>query len=247
MGIHGELRQLVAPDVTDMVRAFLQRLMAAMFLSGMATPALAECKLALVLGLDISASVDNKEYRIQFEGLADALDDPAVMRVILEPEGTYIEAAVFEWSGHTQQLLVRGWTRLDSPSAIREFAQSIRTHRRPMGYLATAIGKAVQFAGGILATAPTCQRRVLDLSGDGINNIGPEPPEIYATGLFDGVTVNGLVIRGAEPDPLTYYYSHVILGEEAFVIVAEDYADYARAMRRKLLREIQPEMIVGAQ
>lgn len=230
--------------MAGMLRVLLRRVMPALFALA-ATPVWAECKLALALGLDISASVDNKEYRIQFEGLADALDDPAVLRAILEPEGTYIEAAVFEWSGHTQQLLVLGWTKLDTIDAVRSFAHNIRTHQRPMGYLATAIGKATQFAAALLSNAPRCQRRVLDLSGDGISNIGPEPPEIYATGILDGITVNGLVILGATPDPLTYYLSHVIFGEDAFVITAEGYADFAQAMRRKLLREIQPEMIVG--
>ena len=103
----------------------------------------------------------------------------------------------------------------------------------------------MEFGGKLLRTAPPCARQVLDVSGDGINNIGIKPGYFYDRGDLEGVVVNGLVIRGAEPDPLPYYLSDVILGPGAFVEIAEDYSDYRRAMARKLLREIRPHMIVG--
>ena len=37
-----------------------------------------ECRLALLLALDVSSSVDDDEYRLQKEGLAAALSDPDV-------------------------------------------------------------------------------------------------------------------------------------------------------------------------
>ena len=208
-------------------------------------PAHAECKLALALGLDISASIDNAEYRLQIDGLAAAIQHPLVVEAILTPEGGYIEAAVYEWSGYTQQDVVLGWTRLDSPGAVAAFAGRLRAHTRPQGYLATAIGKAAEFGGALLRTAPACRRRVLDISGDGINNIGVPPAYFYSRGHLDGATVNGLVILGAEPDPLTYYQQEVIFGPGAFVIVAQGFHDYRRAMREKLIREITQEMILG--
>lgn len=210
-----------------------------------AVPAQAACKLALALALDISASVDNAEYQLQINGLADAITDPQVVEAILNPADEYIEVAVFEWSGYSQQDLMIGWTRLDRPAAIRDFAALLRSHDRPQGYLATAVGKAVEFGGRLLRTAPDCRRRVLDVSGDGVNNIGIGPEYFYGRGDLDGVVVNGLVIRGAEPDPLTYYLSTVIFGPGAFVVVATGYPDYRRAMRKKLIREIQPKMILG--
>lgn len=207
--------------------------------------AAATCKLALVLALDISASVDNAEYQLQINGLADAISDPQVVEAILKPANEYIEVAVFEWSGYSQQDLMIGWTRLDSPTAIANFAALLRSHKRPNGYLATAVGKAVEFGGKLLRAAPTCKRRVLDVSGDGVNNIGIGPEYFYGRGDLDGAVVNGLVIRGAEPDPLTYYLSTVIFGPGAFVVVATGYPDYRRAMRKKLIREIQPKLILG--
>lgn len=211
----------------------------------LAAPAQAACKLALALALDTSASVDKFEARLQFEGLASALADPRVAEAILTPEGDHIYLAVFEWSGYSQQLPILGWTRLDSAGAIQTVAERLRGHVRAPVFLATAIGKAVEFGGRLLRGAPPCARRVLDVSGDGVNNIGAGPGYFYERGDLNGAVVNGLVIRGADPDPLTYYRTEVIFGPGAFVETAENYADFRRAMTRKLLREISPQLILG--
>lgn len=47
---------------------------AALALALASGPAGAECRQALAVGLDVSASVDDREYRLQVEGLANALD-----------------------------------------------------------------------------------------------------------------------------------------------------------------------------
>ena len=54
-------------------------------LLGLAGPAAAQeqCRLALLLGLDVSASVDREEYRLQMEGLAAALIEPSVVEAAL--------------------------------------------------------------------------------------------------------------------------------------------------------------------
>ena len=82
-------------------------------------------------------------------------------------------------------------------------------------------------------------RRVIDISGDGVNNHGAGPDWYAAQGMLEGYTVNGLAIRGALPDPAEYYQDKLIHGPGAFVEVAADFQDYARAILRKLLRELQ--------
>ena len=205
----------------------------------------AACKLALAVALDTSASVDNSEARLQFDGIAAALTDPRVIEAILTPADEHIYLAAFEWSGYSQQLLIMNWIRLDSDAAIRDAAARLRGYVQAPVFLATAIGKAIEFGGKLLRSAPPCRRRVLDVSGDGVNNIGVPPSYFYRRGDLEGAVVNGLVIRGAEPDPLTYYIDDVIFGPGAFVEIAESYDDFRRAMVRKLLREIKPQMIVG--
>ena len=210
-----------------------------------AGPAQAACKLALAMGLDISSSVDRDEYRQQIEGLAAALTAPTVVDAILRPEGSHIAAAVYEWSGYRQQNVVIGWTVLDSPGAINAFAARLAGHRRVHSEFPTALGKGVEFGARLLSHAPECTRRTIDISGDGQNNDGVGPEYFVGTGLLAGITVNGLVIRGAVPDPVAYYRASVRHGDDAFVIVAEGFSDYRRAMEEKLLREIEAQLVVG--
>jgi Ca-activated chloride channel homolog len=101
-------------------------------------------------------------------------------------------------------------------------------------------------AAEVSATAPqTCKRRVIDISGDGVSNEGREPSAVSGALAARGYTVNGLVIRGADPDPVAHFRSQVIAGPGAFVEIAADYADYPRAILRKLLREIDQPLILS--
>jgi len=208
-------------------------------------PAHAVCKVALVLGLDISSSVNSAEYRLQIDGLAYALETEEVIDAILTPEGAHISAAVYEWSGYSQQDIVLDWTTLDSPEAIRAFAARLRGHQRIYADFATALGKAVEFGAKMFRTAPPCGRQVLDISGDGENNDGVDPDYFRAQGLLDGLIINGLVIQGATPPPGIYYRRHVMQGPDSFVALARTFDDYRYVMVGKLLREIGSELIVG--
>ncbi len=217
--------------------------MLALFLS--AAPAAAFCKVALALGLDISSSVNAYEYRLQQEGLASALESPQVQEAILTPKGTYIEAAAYEWSGFPQQSLILDWTRLDSPGAISLFANRLRQNWRRYSEFSTSVGKAVEFGANLLRRSPPCARKVLDLSGDGENNDGAGPEFYRKQGVLDGITINGLVILGAYPNPAIYYREYVIQGPNAFLAQAMSFEDYRDVMLGKLLREIDQEMVLG--
>ena len=54
-----------------------------------------------------------------------------------------------------------------------------------------------------------------------------------------------MAILSEEPDLAAYYRSEVIGGFGAFVMVAETIDDFGRAMREKLLREIEYRPIIG--
>ena len=85
------------------------------------------------------------------------------------------------------------------------------------------------------------------MAGDGQNNEGFGPALAYAEFPFDGVTVNGLVVNGADYEAETgliaFYQSQVLHGPGAFLEVAQGFEDYERAMRRKLERELAPPVI----
>ena len=63
----------------------------------------AACRQSLALALDVSASVDAREYVLQLEGVALALEDPAVRAALLDLPDAPVSLAVFEWSGGSYQ------------------------------------------------------------------------------------------------------------------------------------------------
>ena len=200
------------------------------------------CRLALAFALDVSASVDENEYRLQLDGLAAALHDPAVRAAIVGPGGG-IAMAAYEWSGARQQAMIAPWTLAATDAALDAFAARVSTHRRRYGEFPTAVGYALGYGAVLLRDAPRCLRRVIDLSGDGLSNDGFSPDAAYREFDFDGVTVNGLVIGGEDLELISFYQFTIAHGPDAFVEVARDYTDYPRAMKRKLLREVGVDFV----
>ncbi len=212
-----------------------------------AGPALAQdrCRLALVLGLDVSSSVNEQEYQIQLQGLAHAFRTPEVVDALLSPPGTVVAVTVYEWSGRYQQDVIVGWTFLGSEEKVLAFADRLAAHERSYAEFPTAVGKALEFGAAQFGHGPACERRVIDLSGDGANNDGVGPSYFRNLGDFDGIVINGLAIQGAEPDPAEYYRNHVMHGPGAFVVTARDFEDYPYVIIGKLLKEVASELIVG--
>ncbi|MCT4554006.1 MAG: DUF1194 domain-containing protein [Pelagimonas sp.] len=204
----------------------------------------ADCRLALLLAMDVSSSVDEIEYELQRDGTADALTSPDVMAAILQGGGA-VALGVYEWSGRNQNSVVLDWTLLQSAEDITEAAGQIRQAKRSFRRFPTALGFALGFGATMLERAPACDRKVIDVSGDGITNDGFWPDRAYAHFPFQNVTVNGLAILDADPAVLDHYQFDLKRGPGAFVETAKDYSDFARAMELKLFREIESR-VVGA-
>ncbi|HBZ43485.1 MAG TPA: hypothetical protein DEO85_05360 [Maritimibacter sp.] len=206
----------------------------------------AACSLALVLALDVSASIDSEEYALQQVGLADALQDPDVRGAILAQGGIWVTA--YEWSGARHQYEQLPWTYLDSDADISEVSTILRNAPRRAKDFPTSLGYALGHGLITLGRAPeTCRRQVIDVSSDGETNDGFGPDSAYRAHDMSGVTVNALVIEEHNPSTVDYYRDEVIRGNGAFVEVARTYEDYAVAMRRKLLREIGVFAFAGMQ
>ena len=211
-------------------------------------PALAQqqCQLALVLVMDASSSVDDREYRLQMNGMASALLDAEVQEAIETLGGIYISA--FEWNGGSNQKLIFDWVFLSGVQDSFDFASVLSQHERNSTRSPTAIGAALGYGYRLLQRVPQrCNRLVIDVSGDGPNNEGIKPGEVYALYDYSRITVNGLVIKDdyQSPetyyrDPETYYRKNVLHGAGAFIELADGFEDFAIAMKRKLLREIVP-------
>jgi hypothetical protein len=209
------------------------------------------CRLALVLAMDISSSVDPLEDALQRGGLAQALRAPEVVEAILSQPDRPVALAMFEWSGRVQQDMVLPWVMLRDAATIGAVADRIEFSRRSYAEFSTAIGHAIEYAHDLFRQGPACDARVLDISGDGVNNDGFGPTAAYDAFDFSQITVNALVIEvqeagtdhgiteGADTGLADYFRQIVIRGPGSFVEVAAGFEDFERAMRRKLLRELE--------
>lgn len=107
----------------------------------------------------------------------------------------------------------------------------------------TSGSKAMLNAEHVLQTPDRlCRRQVVDVSGDGISNAGPNVRPISITVGSREFTINELVVGGAHPDPVPYFRTEVIREPMSFVEIADAYNDYKTAIRRKLLREPAPNL-----
>ena len=223
-------------------------------LAGLAWPAAAQpapvdpapVDLALVMAVDVSRSIDEEEARLQREGYRAAMVDPRVGAAIRGGAVGAIAVAYVEWAGIAYQELVLPWTRI--ATAEQAGTWSARLAASPRKSVAwTSLSGALRFAGETLAACPfEPTRRVIDVSGDGVNNNGPPPGPERDRLVAQGVTINGLPIVNDRPnfgvapgrDLEPHYREQVIGGPGAFLIVADDFGAFADAVRRKLIQEI---------
>ena len=216
---------------------------------GLAGMAQAECRQALALGLDVSGSVDAREYRLQVEGVAAALADPEVRDKLFAMPSAPVRLMVYEWSGPSDQAVVVPWTAIDSVAALDVVIETLRQTRRRDAAPGTALGVAMRQGAYYLAQQSACWKHTLDISGDGKSNLGPRPRAVKPVLEGKDITINALVIGVDDPaggdirqseigELAAYFRAEVILGPDAFVLTALGFSDYARAMRDKLLREL---------
>lgn len=196
-------------------------------------------QLELVLALDASLSVSVEEFALQLHGLAEAFRNEAVVAAIRAAGDHGIAVLLLQWSDRAQQTIAVDWTAVRDAAGARALADKIARAPRAYSGAGTAIGRALETAIPLFRmNGFEGDRKVIDLSGDGIDNRGPLPPGIRDTAVAAGITVNALAILNEDPYLDIYYQRNVIGGAGAFVMTAVDYRDFAVAIVRKLIREI---------
>ncbi len=193
------------------------------------------CKVALALTVDVSGSIDGDEYALQMDGLADALSDPTVADALVESSA---QLMVMQWSGTSRQDISIPWRHMTNHDEVASLSEDVRRIPRQWRNFSTAIGDALLEAGNSFADVPNCERRVIDVSGDGLSNEGFDVEAARNVIIGQGIVINGLAIEGAQDDLTAYFRNSVIGGRGSFVVKAGSYADYPRAIRRKLLNEV---------
>jgi hypothetical protein len=205
-----------------------------------------EVDVALVLAVDISYSMDLEEQALQREGYVAALTSPAVIDAIRKGMVGRIAVTYLEWAGVATRNIVVDWTIIEDERSARGFADQlkaapIRRARR------TSLSNAIDFSMDRLhATNLRAIRRVIDISGDGPNNEGAPVTRARDRALAAGVIINGLPVvldRGYRSsfdiEGLDEYFEDCVIGGPgAFMIAVVDRAQFADAIRAKILREV---------
>ena len=206
--------------------------------------------LLLVLASDVSRSVDHPKFMLQREGYAAAIADPQVLDAIREGPHGKIAISFVEWSGFGAQKVVIDWSMIDGAAAARHFGDQLAEVPRSFADR-TSISGGIEFSALQFTRAPfPAPRQTIDVSGDGTNNAGREVRLARDEALAKGITINGLVILSDRQMPWNaehtnppgglekYYRDNVIGGPGAFVLVAEDFHSFGRAIIKKMIAEI---------
>ncbi len=222
---------------------------------------------ALIVAVDVSNSVDDERYRLQMEGIAQALEDREVIEAIVRGAEGGILFSLVTWADRSRTTLP--WMRISSVEEARAVAQRVRKLRRESGEFTCMTQMMRKVSDKVVPQIPVeATHIVLDVSGDGRDNCNAEEP---ITAVRDelvrwGVTVNGLPIlegdgeqqsevpQGAAspksylPQPQTeaqaggsleeWFRQNVKGGAGSFVLPAEGYGDFGRAIRQKFVLEI---------
>ncbi|MEP2641872.1 DUF1194 domain-containing protein [Roseobacter sp.] len=192
------------------------------------------CQLALVLAVDVSGSVDRREYDIQMQGLAAALRDGQVVDALIAQDAM---VTVIQWTGAGRQRQTLPWTRMRTDGDVMAFAEAVAQNRRVWRNFSTAIGEALIAAEIALEHVKFCTRKVIDISGDGVSNEGVPPLARHTALAAVDATVNAVVIETDDADLTGWFYENVIRGDGAFVMTANGFEDYPMQIKRKLRRE----------
>lgn len=208
--------------------------------------------LELVLAVDASGSVDDREYTLQLEGIARGFRDATVRRAIRSGPTKSIAVNMLVWAEPQIPKDTTGWFVIASDAEAERFAAMVAAFPRQQSG-ATAIGEGIAAAlRAIGGNDIEAARAVVDVSGDGRESVAREftvlVGQARAMALSRGVVINGLAIQNEVSDLADYYRRNVQAGPDSFVMAAKDYEDFAEAMRLKLLREIEyrPRLAFGS-
>jgi hypothetical protein len=193
----------------------------------------------LVLAVDVSGSVDMREFALQRQGYAAALTDKRFLSAIKGGEHQAIAVAYFEWTGPGMNAPVYDCAVIRNETDARALADRLQSTPRLLYGGGTGVGEAIYSAMAMhdRCTNPT-DKRVIDVSGDGRTNRGRRAGAARDEAVKRGMTVNGLAIINEEPDLEEFYRAEVMGGPGSFVAVVNDFEAFEDAVIAKLVREI---------
>lgn len=203
----------------------------------------------IVTGLDVSYSVEPDVRRLALVGMADAVRTPEVVDAIARGRHGRIGFAVFAWH-HGQFPIVASWSLIETKTDARAIGATIGKRlevnvdleaRQGTKYYVgrlTDVSKAIDHAAEMLSHAPyAADRRIINIVGNGKDNVGEDAGAARDRVVERGGTVNGVVLT-SDPIGLAYYGREVIGGPGAFLLSLNDAGTMVEVLTRKFLRDL---------
>lgn len=195
------------------------------------------CGVALLLLIDVSGSIDTEEYNLQKDSYIEAFTSPKVEEAVTGKQyPTYF--AIAEWAGKTS--LIIPWVKVDSKQDLLLLSNSYKSSNKAEAVFvqpfATVIGQALISGIDYFSELPCKpEKKVIDISGDGTS----EDSTVEAVLLAEDndIVINGLPITIDDPK-LDKYYKDKVITSNGFIIVANSFKDFTRALIKKLVFEL---------
>jgi Protein of unknown function (DUF1194) len=190
--------------------------------------------------------MDPDEQALQREGYIVGFNSPEFLNALHQGLHGKIAVTYFEWAGAGDQRVVVPWRLIDGAATAKAFTDEIARAPYRRAYR-TSISGALHFAHPLFeGSGFRGLRRVIDVSGDGVNNQGTPVTIVRDEVLEKGITINGLPIMLKPPQPGSidienldvYYEDCVIGGAGSFVIPIRERDQFREATRTKLVLEI---------
>jgi len=200
----------------------------------------------LVLAVDVSYSMDPDEQQLQRDGYIAAITSHEFLQALRQGMHAKVAMTYFEWAGMHHREIIVPWRVIDGPESADGFAADIARAKYTRA-------SRTSISGALLFAEPLFQgsgfrgiRRVIDVSGDGVNNNGPPVAMVRDEVVAKGITINGLPIMLKRPtmsmmdiDQLDVYFEDCVIGGPgAFVIPIKERHQFKEAIRTKLILEI---------
>ncbi|MBT4490413.1 MAG: DUF1194 domain-containing protein [Rhodospirillaceae bacterium] len=200
---------------------------------------------AIVVSYDRSESIDRGEADAQIQGLIHTLRHPRFHTAVASGYFKRIALSAIAWSSFAKQELIMPWMQIGNAQDARMAAIWLekfrdRGERTPHG-TQTDVAWGIKLAAEQMHTLPWwASKKVINMVGDGISNIGRIASIARDETVLQGITINGLVMaRGKGIRVLSAYYRReVIGGPTAFLQLSQSNDDFAQAMLRKLTLEM---------
>lgn len=202
--------------------------------------------LALVLAVDVSLSIDEKEAAIQRNGYVHALTDKRVANAIGSGPIGRIAVTYVEWSSVYHQVQLIPWRVISDLKSAKAFADELSKAPVKPGST-TSISAGLDFAVKLFKdNGYDASRHVIDISGDGYSDYGRPVRDARDDAVKAGVTINGLAMMFERPswkqevpeDLDRYYNEQVIGGPGAFFVTVRTPNDFSQSLLHKLVLEI---------